>query len=379
MKELKGICKKEYEVLIVDHVGSDWLKYCIPEDCSRFIIETRGVIPFVRSLSFFYNFLWFLVKIREFKISWLSAIILELKPKVVMTFIDNNRHMGKLQTIFPDMLVVSIQNGVRSEDKEPCFEALPKEYLNFPHYFGFGSHELDIMKNKNCSVKKYYPVGSLKLGIFLSNFYIKSTQRRNKKSICFISQYVYSISKSIDLVNVKYMESLREMCKLLSDFVIDNNARVDILMRYELGSENYESELVFFKKFFNHGDVTFHEREVQRMTSYQIGLDCDLTVAFHSTLLFELFGMGKKVFLCGGVDQNLVDMLGCRSLFKSIPNECLLDSWSLDEFRKKASSLIEMADEDFFIKSKNARKYYMSFGGKYPHQIIHNVIQDKCK
>jgi surface carbohydrate biosynthesis protein len=379
VKKVRGIKKESYEVLIVDRVGSEWLEYCIPEGCSRFIVEKRGIIPFVKSLSFFYTFLLFFVKIREFKISWLSAIILELKPKVVMTFIDNNRFMGKLQTIFPDILVVSVQNGSRDGDSDPCFEVQHKEYLSFPHYFGFGDYEFDIMKNRNCSVEKYYPIGSLKLGIFLSNFYNKKMQRYNKKSICFVSQYVYSISKSLDLINVKLMKSLREMCKLLSDFSKDNNISVDIAMRHELDSESYQSELEFLKKFFDGDNIAFHANERENMASYQIGLDSDLIVAFHSTLLFELFGMGKKVLLCGRVDQDLVDMIGCRGLFKSMPNECLLDSWIPDEFSKQVRSLIEMDDENFSIKSKDARKYYMNFGGEYPHQIIHNAIQDKCK
>jgi len=40
--------------------------------------------------------------------------------------------------------------------------------------------------------------------------------------------------------------------------------------------------------------------------------------------------------------------------------------------------LLEMSDNDFSEKTKYARKCYMNFGDKYPHEIIYNLIKNKC-
>ncbi len=375
MRKIEGISKTNHDILIIDHAGSEWLKYCIPKGCDQYTLKIRNVAPFVKSFSFFYNLAKCIIKSGVNSTSLLSAIVLELNPKVIITFIDNNRFMGKLQTVFPDILVISVQNGSRREYGDPCFDA-HKEYYSFPHYFGFGKHESDIMKKRGCSVKKYYSVGSLKLGIFLSKFYDNQIQNNQGKSICLVSQYILSFTELSDIKSIKYMASLRKACRILAFFSKDNNIRVNIAMRNELDSEGYQKELNFFKEFFDCCDVIFYTNEHKKMSSYQIGVDSDVIIAFHSTLIYELFGMGKRVLLYGKVDQDLVDMLGCKSRFNIMPNECLLNSWNYGEFEKKVNSLMEMGDNEFLNKTEDARKYYMDFGASYPHDVISNYISN---
>ena len=122
MKKFEKIVKKKYDVLIIDHAGKEWLRYCIPKDYTSFVVDTSNAIPFIKNVYFLYNFFIHFFKNRLVGVSLLSAIILELKPKVVITFIDNNSFMGKLQTIFPEILVISVQNGVRLND--PSFKSI---------------------------------------------------------------------------------------------------------------------------------------------------------------------------------------------------------------------------------------------------------------
>jgi surface carbohydrate biosynthesis protein len=377
MRKLEKIVKKKYDIVIIDHVGSEWLEYCIPKECSSFTIKVRTAVPFVKSFSFLYNIFRGIIKGNgSATVSLLSAIILELKPKVVITFIDNYKFMGRLQTLFPEVLVISVQNGIRLND--PSFKSYEK-YLSFPHYFGFGSHELEMMKGKNASVKKYYSKGSLKMGAFLSCLYTPLVESSNIKTICFISEYKGYCTNSSDLSIAKFVSALEKICRFLSEFSQENNnVKITIAMRSEINSETYQDEFKFYKDIFGN-EAEYCANDRINMSSYQLGMDSELIVGFHSSLLFELFGVGKKLLFCGSAGSGLSRKWDDERQFKFLPNEVSLSQWRYDEFKEKADALLEIDDDDLAHKTKNARKYYMNFGDEYPHQIIRDTIQSKCK
>jgi surface carbohydrate biosynthesis protein len=377
MRKLEKIVKKKYDIVIIDHVGSEWLEYCIPEECTYFTIKNRSTIPYIKSFSFLYNLLRGGVKGNgSASITLLSAIILELNPKVVITFIDNNRFMGVLQTIFPEILFVSVQNGIRFND--PNFESRGN-YFSFPHYFGFGDHEFDMMKSKNASVKKYYSKGSLKMGAFLSYLYTPLVENNNIKTICLISQYKGYCTNLSDLSIAKFVSTLEKICRFLSEFSQENNnIKITIAMRSEINSETYQDELIFYKDIFGN-DAEYCANDRINMSSYQLGMDSKLIVGFHSALLFELFGAGKKLLFCGSAASELLGKWNDEGQYKFLPNEVLLNQWDYEEFKEKAYALLEMNDKGFLDKTKESKKHYMNFGDEYPHQIIHNTIQSKCR
>lgn len=386
MRELESITKKEYDVVIMDVIGSEWLKYCIPERCSSFPVKIHNKVPFIKSFSFPYHLLKYILKYGITSVTLLSAIISELKPKVVITFIDNNKFMGPMQTIFPDVLFISVQNGTRLGD--PSFASRGK-YLSFPHYFGLGDHEFDMMIKTNSTVKKYYSTGSLKMGIFLSNIYNPVKKHSNAKDICFISPYSTRLANSVDSNCVKFMSLNQEFCKNLSKFSQEHNARIIIAMRNELHCDEYQSEIDFFEKVFGRDGATYRENNREKMSSYQRGMESDLVVCVISTLLYELLGVGKKI-LCINFAKDMEDdkkqydavaagVVNDERQYESLPNEVLLDSLDYDEFSRKVRVLLEMGRDSYLEKTKHARKHYMNFGDKYPHEIIYNLIQSKCK
>lgn len=377
VRKLERITKKKYDVLIIDNIGNEWLEYCIPKECTSFVIKVRSTVSFVKSFFFLYNVFRGLIKGKgSASVSLLSAIILELKPKVIITFIDNYRFMGRLQTLFPDVLVISVQNGIRFND--PSFESNEK-YLSFPHYFGFGDHEFDMMKSKNASVKKYYSKGSLKMGAFLSYLYTPLVESNNIKIICLISQYKGYCTNLSDLSIAKFVSSLEKICRFLSKFSQENNnVKITIAMRSEINSETYRDELKFYKDIFGN-DAEYCANDRINMSSYQLGMDSRLIVGFHSALLFELFGAGKKLLFCGSAGSDLSRHWNDKGQYKFLPNEVLLSQWRYDEFKEKVDILLEIDDDDLAHKTNNARKNYMNFGDKYPHQIICDTIQSRCR
>jgi surface carbohydrate biosynthesis protein len=383
MRKLEGIFKKECDVLIVDHVTSEWVKYCIPKERTVFVLKIHDTLPFVKSFSFLYNLIGYFIRTRLISLSLLSAIILDLKPKVVITLADNNRFMGPLQSIFPDLLFISAQNGIRATD--PSFKSCGK-YLSFPKYFGFGDYERLIMKKNDAKVEKYYSQGSLRMGVFLCYLY-NPARKRNNKNICLISQYVGKVEN--ELVNEfysKFREIYQNISRLLFKYSQECNVDISIAMRSESSDKEYQNELMFYKSIFNnYNNVMYHANDRKNMTSYQVGMDSDLVISFDSTLLFELFGAGKKVLCCGNSDIEYNDLwsdiegFGNKGQCENLPDSLLLHRWSYGEFKVKTNALLQMSSSNYSSKTKKPREYYMNFNSEYPHQTVYNLIQSRIR
>ncbi len=371
-RSLKGVKKKQCDVMIIDHNGSECLKYCIPKECSSSIVKIHQAMPFVKSFSFFGCLFKSIIKYGFNASSLLSAIILELKPKVIITFIDNNAFMGELQSFFPDMLVISIQNGIRG----PGFQEHEAKILSYPHYFGFGDYEFETMQKSGKMVKKYYSYGSFKMGIFLTNFYKSTGKDGNAKNICLISQWHnVGVSKLFD----QYLSVYQETCKLLSRFSKENDIEVIIATRKGPDSKDSQREELFFKNIFGRSGVSYSINDRLNMTSYQVGMNANLIIGFDSTLMFEALGLEKKILCCGYVNKDFSSIFGNENQCSSLPSEILLNNMDYNEFKNKVHILLEMDDSEYANKIEDARKYYMNFESKYPHQVIHNMIQEKCK
>jgi len=374
MRTFTVISKKKYDVVVIDSIGLEWLNYCIPEGLSICPVEIDNRLPVVKSLSFLYSLLKKVANNGVTSTSLLAAIIEELNPKVVMTYIDDNRFMGPLQTLFPEKLIISIQNGLRLND--PNFRPMGK-YLSFPNYFGFGEHELSMMKVKNASVAEYYSVGSLRMGIFLTHFY--KAKRKPSQEICLISSYGKSVFNSSSELNIELALSYNNICKFLSKFSKDNGIKISVAMRYAVDNEEYLDELKYYEDNIGQKSIICFANNRKTLSAYQTGMDSVVVVSFISTLMFELFGSGKKILCCGIANNNLAKILDTRVQCEKIPKKFLLEKWDYDEFESKLLNLLEMQDERYQRLIKDSKRYYMACSKHPPHEIIYNTLLSKFK
>lgn len=378
MRVLNRISAKRSDVLVLDEEGSQAIvEYCVPKQYSSFVLELRNSVPFILSFSFFLGVLRGIKRSRgNLSISLLFAVVSILKPKVVITFIDNSKFMGALQTLFPDVLVISIQNGARNK-KEFAIN-LDDRYFSFPHYFGFGGNELSAMRSVGANVKKYYSNGSLNMGIFMSHFYRSKSRHCDVKSISFISQYKQSFIDSDNAMYIKFASFQKKLCGLLDRLSQENDVRISIIMRSEIESDIYQNELNFFKSNFSYASVDFCANNRASMSSYQTGMESDLIIAFDSTLLFELFGAGKKILCFSNADREFSEIWSANTPAELTPAEILADDYKYEHFKEKVSALLNLDSDVFFEKTRKAREYYMNFSGGYPHCVLHSAIEAKC-
>ena len=100
------------DVLVVDENGSEHIKRCIPRELSIKVLKVRNMVPYVYSFSFF---IYLIKRVLQFGVNRRSlfiAIVDYIDPRVLITFTDNSPIISMMSKVFPQKLVISIQNGI---------------------------------------------------------------------------------------------------------------------------------------------------------------------------------------------------------------------------------------------------------------------------
>jgi surface carbohydrate biosynthesis protein len=304
--------------------------------------------------------------------SLLETVIDIIDPKIVITFIDNGSKMSFLQNVFPDKLIISVQNGFRV-DKQEIFKLTKDKNYKLPVYFGFGDYDYDLMVKQEVQVKKYIPTGSLKLGLFLNKCNGKFLEN---SGICFISQYRYGVINSADYICQRFVELSENVYNLTKNFCMENNYNCKVAMVSEKNMERYNKEVNFFQKAFDSKSVQLIPNNKKQLKSYETAYSSEVLVAMDSTLSFEMFGCGKKILFCEATDPVFVKKRGVEMAYAKMPKEIVLDAMTPQAFKKKMDILLEMNDEEYLKLTREARSYLMKCEKPYPHERIKAFIED---
>jgi surface carbohydrate biosynthesis protein len=181
IRKITFLKPKKKNILIFDKVGSETIEKSILNKKSFFILCSRyeELNLYILLKSIFLN----IIKNKK-KISYLGYLdiyIKTVKPKIVISLIDNNPIFFKLKNINPNIYFVCIQNGVSSSQME--LSKFPKIkidlFLCFSKYYA--------AYYKKYFAKKTEVIGSSKLNYFLK--FIKKIQKHKTNNIVFISQF----------------------------------------------------------------------------------------------------------------------------------------------------------------------------------------------
>ena len=125
---------------------------------------------------------------------YLISLIQVIKPKAVVTIIDNSLKFSIIAKILEkEITFIAIQNGSRVDLLEWDYVYKAKKikfnYLNnfyIPHFFCYGDYEKDLYKKLNIKINNFYPVGSVRWTNFLHH--IKNENKTLDKYNCDIVQ-----------------------------------------------------------------------------------------------------------------------------------------------------------------------------------------------
>ncbi len=374
-KRIVWYAEKACDILIYDGEGSDMLLYCIPVQSDVFIVRHREEVSLFISLSFFLQIFLGLLKYRRPHAAIMIAIIKHLKPKIIITYIDNSPTICSIKRVFPSIPVISVQNGTRWD-----FSYKNRVHMQYDHYFSFGSVESDIFSQGGHTVSNFYPIGSLRAGIFRHEYPVL---KEKEFDLCYISQYD-SIPQNhfgLDTSTLKMFSSYYEVGKRHFDIILkyaeENKLSLCVAMRHQLNSAEFEREREYFN-CKNHANITYIPQCI--FSSYRAVQASRLSFTISSTLGYEALGWGERVIFAKDVEA-VNSLVTQGSWTDNLVTHRLselqrLHSLEYSELSFKVSELLKMTNENYINYSKSARTYYMNYDDEQkPHEIIKSKIK----
>ena len=232
-----------------------------------------------------------------------------VKPKLVITFIDNFPAFFQVKNHFPNVTTVLIQNGVRVDPRD-LFEtksdasSLHKNFVD--KMFVFGSAI-------GATYAKYIQGEIAPIGSFKNNL-VPITNSKTR-TVAYISTYRSGLSRhtvipdSLPGCPIQYGEVIdrREQAIIfLANFCQENNLGLIIIGK----DEDFEGEKAYYEKLLKNYSWTIAQRQTTTI-NYTVVDESEIVVFTSSTLGYESLARGKKTaaFL---IDAEIIDSPSIR-------------------------------------------------------------------
>ena len=382
---------KNYKLVIFDDESLSDIKTVISK-INYFIMQNR----IVRINKIYISLKIFRLFIKNYKgnmmTSYLVSLLEVIKPKTVITFIDNSEKFSDLAKILSKKIkFIAIQNAYRFDIIESDYlfkKKLTNINLNrrlyIPNLLCLGQHDVDIYKKYKIKLKKIIKVGSLRLANALQ--YIKRNKVKLKLfryDVCVISD---TTSKA-HFLNLKRKEknSGRHLDKGMADTVQyavrycmkHKKKFIFAIKNKEIGQINQKEELNFYKKYLTNDEYNFlilntNKNRTGQHASYIAMFQSRVTVSSISTMLGENLALGGKILACNFTKLGILDF--------PIKGICFTKNANYSKFEKKLTNIFLTSKKKYFSKLKERRNYIINYNKKVSTiQMIENEIKQALK
>lgn len=271
---------KSSEIVLFDREGSeDFFEYLNNREYQ--ILDVRGesinMLVLMKSvLKYGMN-----INMKFYCLEYIKFV----KPKLILTFIDNTVTFYQLKHYYKKGKFISVQNGYR--DNEGFNEFKKFKNLSADYIFCFGSAVGE--RFKECIDTQIISLGSLKN----NKIKIKEKPINNPKKVLFISQYRKCLY--MDLTERKvpfdvFYSAEKIFLPFLLDYCLKNNLELNIC-----GGPNPEGEKTFFENILGQSKMWFYSSRKNSLDSYQKIDKADFVVAIDSTLGLEALARGANL------------------------------------------------------------------------------------
>ena len=340
------------DILVFDEMNYEYLKKVLPSGYSITIIKQRPQEFFI-SREILKGLVHIFIKRfsikrgikKRLKESYYEALILSLKPKAVVTLIDNNQIFNYLSKKIKSIPFIAIQNGLRHP-----FEGSSGTF-HVQHYFSFGENEKKYFPKHNMEVENYYPAGSLINSIFST----KNTEDE-KFDILIVSCWRGNIGYGKDVKDS--MNSMKIFDNLMSKYISKRNLKAVVILRNEREGEHWympeigSTEEQYFKSIYNK-NVKIVETDLKKRNIYDLIKKSDLIISsFGTTALLEAYGTGKKILYAIFCDDEIYHEIFDPSILCINPESKYFDN-KLDE-------IISIDKDQYLRDHKKNMKFYIN-------------------
>ena len=304
------------DLVVFDNVSIGDLKHIL-KNRSYFVLKDRAdeIDTIYISPKIIY---FFLIYFRgNLNTAYQASLIRILRPKIVITFIDNSFKFFDVARIFRNKITfLAIQNAARDlvlhrhEYKKGRRTDLTRSFF-IPNFLCFGRYEIKHYKKHKINVENFQPVGSLRLANFLEHERNK-IKKESKKiyDICLISDAAINFDKIYKIKEIENGFAL--LVKFVIKFCKDHKKRI-IFATKRQEKRAYKTEIQFFKDHLNREEFKFlirnsiSKNKKEKYTSYSSMVKSKVSIGSVTTMLRENLSMGGKIFVCNFTNVSLFD------------------------------------------------------------------------
>ena len=265
-------------ILIYDQIGEKYI--------NTYLNKEAYEILYVRKEKFsLLIMLICLVKLKFSLTEYIEEFIKYLRPKLIITFIDNNFNYYKLK-INTTIKKIFIQNGLRTAYKDIFYYTHDKD-LNIKNNLKNKKFNVDYMFVWNNDIAKLYKDfihgKCLSIGSFQNNITRKINNFNNKK-ILFVSNY----KKDYD---INYVKNEKKLLLNLRNYCLKNKIELDILGKNIIF---FREEKNYFSKILTSSHFEFIPASSNRKT-YELASKYKIIATIESSIGYEMLARNKKV------------------------------------------------------------------------------------
>ncbi|MGE5423093.1 MAG: hypothetical protein ACM3QW_07500, partial [Ignavibacteriales bacterium] len=266
-------------MVILDRMGSDVLKKMVLGDIDLIILPVRMETIYVAPLIIF-NLVKNLITIRKtdnekpksfiFR-RYLLACMQFIRPKVVVTFIDNNLNYQALSRLNKSVTYYYVMNGTRS-----AWELDTENKFSMTNLLCWGRHDIDYYESFGHQVDCYHPVGPL-----ISGYYKTNIERKTppiKYDICIVSQYRSEIMAGLAFPTFK--DAVVLLDQYLNKFLEGKDLSVCVAT-CSINKADLSREIAYYEETYE-GHVDIIEQNREEYSTYRAMDESELIITIHS-------------------------------------------------------------------------------------------------
>jgi surface carbohydrate biosynthesis protein len=382
------------EILILDDESSKPIEEVV-SNYKYFILQARAYnidTLFINLKIIFFSIYFFR---GNFFSSYLISLIKIIKPKIVITHIDNSLKFSEIALRFKridkNIKFIAVQNGARYAILENHYlfkKKKIKENINkklyIPIFLSFGNYEKYIYKKLNIKVNKIISVGSLSIESYKKFKKKDKIKIKKKKQICLLSDHA-----AWDPEMSKFDSNLEKNFILLTEFCLKfsnkYNYKLVICQKrnkpgFRLNPEDktdHQYEQMGYKKYLNHKYfVQFKKKLLKRRSetsliaknkfnTYKIMEESEVLISSMSLMLRENLLLRNKI-LAANLTGHSVYNFPLKKFFS-------FNNHKYAEFEKKLLFILKMSKAEYFKKAGKNVDYCIS-NNLSPTKHIRSVI-----
>jgi surface carbohydrate biosynthesis protein len=280
-----------------------------------------------------------IVKLKFSLTEYIEEFIKYARPKIIITFIDNNFNYYKLK-INNNIKKIFIQNGLRTAYNDIFYYTHDKD-LNIKNHLKNEKLNVDYMLVWNNDIARLYKDfihgKCLTIGSFQNNITKKKNNINNKK-ILFISNYKKDY-------NINYIKNEKKFLLNLRNYCLKNKIQLDILGKNIIF---FKEEKHYFSQILASSHFEFIPASNNRKT-YELTSKYKIIVTIESSLGYEMLSRNKKVAFFN-THENIYPI---NTLYFGWPKKKLISGpfWTnkfhITEIRRILDYLLKINDQEW--------------------------------